>query len=178
LKINLLGEHQLVNATVATGAIEALRFYNICVGIDSIRGGLDRTVWPGRCEVITKNPLVVLDGCQNIASSIALKETIRENFKYKKLILVLGISNDKDIKGICRELGDLADEVILTRAPNPRATEPEMLARHFNGKVTHITDNVKEAKALAYRMTKKEDLILVCGSLFVVGEFRDGKIQY
>jgi dihydrofolate synthase/folylpolyglutamate synthase len=182
LKIRLLGRHQLINATVAVGVIEVLRYYNIRVGIDSIRQGLYNTIWPGRCEVVSCNPLTVLDGAQNIASIRALKETIKENFfaeggKYKRLILVLGISNDKDIKGICQELYGLADEIILTKANNPRATKPEILAQYFNGKGVHITHNVEEAKNRASQLIRKEDLILVCGSLFVVGEFRDGKIR-
>ncbi len=176
LKIRLMGSHQLINATVAIGVIESLRLHNIDVSIDSIRGGLYNVVWPGRCEVVSQNPLVVLDGAQNVASSSALKEAIKESFKYKKLILVLGISQDKDIKGICNELYDLADEVILTKADNPRATQPQVLAGYFKGKDTHTTGNVKEAKAKALRIAKKEDLVLVCGSLFVVGEFRNDKI--
>jgi len=178
LKTRLLGNHQLVNATVAIAVIEALRLHNIGVGIDSIRDGIYNTVWPGRCEVISKNPLIVLDGAQNIASVRALKETIKEDFKYKKLILVLGISCDKDIKGMCNELNALADEVILTRANNPRASSPDTLARYFNGKAVHKTDNIQGAKQKAKDTARKEDLVLVTGSLFVVGEFRDDKIQY
>jgi len=178
LEIRLIGKHQIVNATVAIGVIEALRLHNINIGIDSIRGGLYNTIWPGRCEVVSQEPLVVLDGAQNVASATALKEAIKENFKYKKLILVLGISCDKDIKGICKELYDLADTVILTKANNLRATEPEVLAEYFNGKDTHITSNVKEAKAKALCIAEKENLVLVCGSLFVVGEFRNDKIRY
>jgi len=177
LEIRLLGEHQRINATVAIGIIEALRFYGIYVGIDSIREGLYNTFWPGRCEIVSRNPLVVLDGAQNIASMKALKEAVKENFsaeggKYKRLILILGISSDKDVKGICNEIYDLADEIVLTKADNSRATAPQTLVKYFNGKKVHITDNAKEAKELAYRLTKKEDLILVCGSLFVVGESR------
>jgi len=183
LKIRLPGKHQLINAAVAMGVIETLRLHNINVDIDAVRGGLYNTVWPGRCEVVSSNPLIVLDGAQNIASTRALKEAIKENFsaesavggkggKYKRLILVLGISSDKDIEGICSETYDLADEIVLTKADNLRATEPESLVKYFNGKEVHITDNVKEAKELAYHLAKKEDLILVCGSLFVVGEFR------
>ncbi|MDD4980522.1 MAG: bifunctional folylpolyglutamate synthase/dihydrofolate synthase [Candidatus Omnitrophica bacterium] len=177
LKIRLLGKHQLINAAVAVGVIEALRVYNIDVGMDAIRGGLYNTLWPGRCEVISPDPLIVLDGAQNIASTQALKKTVKENFQYKRLILVLGISSDKDIKGICSELYELADEIILTKADNPRASEPEVLAQYFPGKKIHMTDGVKEAKALARRLSQKEDLILVCGSLFVVGDFRNDRIR-
>jgi len=173
LEIRLLGEHQFVNASVAIGVVEALRFYGIIVGDDSLRRGLYNTVWPGRVEVISKKPLVVLDGAQNVASSHALKEAIKENFKYRKLILVLGVSNDKDIKGICRELTELADAVILTQAYNPRATEPEALANYFKGKEIYLTNNVKEAIDLAKQKADSKDLVLVTGSLFVVGEARE-----
>lgn len=176
LEVRLLGRHQLINATVATGIIEALCFYNIYIDIDAIREGLNNTVWPGRCEVIARNPCIVLDGAQNIASSKVLKETIKENFKYEKLILILGISKDKDIKGICNEFAEFADEVILTAAFNPRAGAPQDLAKYFKTKVTHITRNVKEAKEISRHIANKEDLILVTGSLFVVGEFRDGRL--
>lgn len=178
LRIRLLGDHQVINASVAVAVSEALRSYNMDIGIDSIKNGLYNSVWPGRCEVISRSPFVVLDGAQNVASSRCLKETIKKQFRYKKLILVLGISNDKDIKGICNELRDLGDAVIITRASNPRAAEPGILARHFDGWPVYITNSVTQAKAKAYAIVGEDDLILVCGSLFVVGEFRNGKIRY
>jgi dihydrofolate synthase / folylpolyglutamate synthase len=178
LKIRLFGEHQLANAALAVGAIEALKLHNINIASDAIKGGLYNTLWPGRCEVVSHEPLIVLDGAQNTASMKTLKEAIRREFSYKKLILVLGVSNDKDIKGICGEIYGLVDEVILTKADNPRATGPEILAEYFSGKPAHMADNVKEAKETALRIAQKEDLILVCGSLFVVGEFRDAQKRH
>lgn len=178
LKIRLIGEHQWVNAASALGAVEALRYYNVEVGIDSIRQGLYNAVWPGRCEVVSREPLVILDGAQNAASSRTLKNTIVANFRYKKLILVLGISNDKDIKGVCAILKDLADKIILTQADNPRATSPEELAGHFIGKDIFITGSVHEARIKVARIAAKEDLVLVTGSLFVVGEFRHDKTRH
>jgi dihydrofolate synthase/folylpolyglutamate synthase len=91
--------------------------------------------------------------------------------------MVFGISKDKDIKGVCGQLYDLADEVVLTSSTNPRATLPADLARYFNGKNLHLTSNIKEAKAKAYALAQRDDLILVCGSLFVAGEFRDEAIR-
>ncbi|MFH0763164.1 MAG: folylpolyglutamate synthase/dihydrofolate synthase family protein [Candidatus Omnitrophota bacterium] len=173
MKIKLLGEHQMVNAAVAVGIIEALRCHNIRVMASSIRRGLYNTLWPGRCEVASRNPLVVLDGAQNSASAAALKDTIRRNFSYRKLILVLGISKDKDIKGICSKLGGLADKVILTSSKNPRASLPQSLAGYFAQKEFYLTNNIKEARQKASSLAAPGDLILVSGSLFVVGEFRD-----
>jgi dihydrofolate synthase/folylpolyglutamate synthase len=116
---------------------------------------------------------VVIDGAQNKASAKALKETIRSDFKYHELILVLGVSKDKDIKGICSELHGLADRVILTRADNPRASDPKELSGYFKGKLIYMTRSVKEAAALARKLCRRDDLILVAGSLFVAGEYRN-----
>jgi len=176
LKVNLPGEHQLVNASLAVGVTEALSFYGVNISKDSVSRGLNNTVWPGRCEVISRNPQVVLDGAQNIASSKALKRTIREGFKYKNLILVLGISKDKDIRGICNQLRGLASVVILTEANNPRAALASGLAKYFPSKKAYLTSSVSQAKKLASRIAGRNDLILVCGSLFVVGEYRDEKL--
>ncbi len=172
LRIRLLGEHQVANAALAVGLAEGLSSYGFNIGGQAIRKGLYDTVWPGRCEVIAKNPLIVLDGAQNLASAAALKSAVKNNFKYRKLILVLGVSDDKDISGICRAFNPLADEIILTRAATSRAAEPKRLSFYFTKKL-YLTQSVKEAKLLAGRIARREDLILVTGSLFVVGEYRD-----
>ena len=176
LKIKLIGEHQVMNAAVALAAVESLRQHNIKISIDSLRSGLYNTLWPGRCEVVAKNPRVVLDGAQNAASAGVLKKAIKEKFRYRRLILILGVSNDKDIKGITAELFNLTDVAILTKANSPRATSPNILKKYFQGKKINITNSVKEARKLALRLAQKRDLILVTGSLFVVGEFRNDKI--
>ena len=172
LHLKLLGEHQLANAALAIGLVEGLSFYGFNFKACAIRQGVYNTVWPGRCEVLRKHPLIILDGAQNLASVNVLTQVVRGNFRYRKLILVLGISSDKDISGICKALSPLADEVILTRAATLRATDPKKLAGYFKRKI-HLTSGVKEARLLARSLAGKEDLILVTGSLFVVGEFRD-----
>ncbi|MCM8781271.1 MAG: Mur ligase family protein, partial [Candidatus Omnitrophica bacterium] len=177
LKVRLVGQHQIINAAVAIGIIEALQFYGIGIESEAVRKGLYNTLWPGRCEIVSKRPLTVLDGAQNVASAKVLKQTIKENFNYKRLILVLGISKDKDIPGICRELNELGDEIILTRATNPRASPVERIVPYLRDKRVHLTNNVSEARDLVRRLARNDDLILVCGSLFVVGEFRNGGIR-
>ncbi len=176
LKIKLLGGHQLMNASVAIGVIEGLRLYGAEVGIDSIQKGAYNTFWPGRCEVVSRDPLIVLDGAQNAASAEVLKRAVKESFKYRRLILVLGISSDKDKKGICGQLCDFADEIILTQANNPRAADvngmEEIIIKEsleYRGKIIK-TKNVKCAMKKAKDIAKNSDLILVTGSLFVVGE--------
>ena len=172
LRLPLLGRHQFANAALAVGAVEVLINFGFKISDCQIRRGLSQALWPGRCEVISKNPVVVLDGAQNLASAKILKQAVKDFFSYKKLILVLGISRDKDLLGICKVLGSLADLVILTCASSLRATPPEMLAKYFKAK-TYLTKSVKAAKILAGNLAQKNDLILVSGSLFVVGEYRN-----
>lgn len=175
LRINLLGSHQLINAALAVGIVEALGAYSYKVSVDCIRKGLYNTLWPGRLEVLRHKPCIVVDGAQNSASALVLKSAIKSIFKYRKLILVFGVSLDKDIKGILSQLSGLADKIILTAADNPRAAKPEYLKRFLTDKRKEVflTAGVKEARVLALKISGKEDLILVTGSLFVVGEFRD-----
>jgi len=172
LNLKLLGRHQLINAATAISAIESLSRHGINIKIDAIKDGLNNTVWPGRCEVISKNPYCVLDGAQNVASAQVIRKAVLNNFKFRKLILVLGVSDDKDIQGICHKLSAIADKVILTKSSNPRATTPAVLAKYFMRKEKYFTDNVASARILALRLAGKNDLILVTGSLFVVGDFR------
>lgn len=169
LEVGLFGDHQFMNAATALGLIESLRFYDIIIPDRAIRDGLKNVKWPGRLQVLRRNPFVVLDGAQNRASAHALREAVRKYFNYNKLILILGISKDKDIKGICEELEPISDEIILTKADIPRAEEPIILKRHIKKKAG-LTRGVKEALGMAEEIARPYDLILVTGSLFVVGE--------
>jgi len=164
--LRLLGEHQQINAEVAASVVKCL------CSPKQIERGLEKTVWPVRCEVVHQRPLVVLDGAQNVESMRVLKKAVEDNFKYNKLILVFGVSDDKDIKGICKELYSFADEIILTKSANPRAAGPRELVKYFSKKKFYITGNTKDADKKARLLAGEKDLILVTGSLFVAGEIR------
>jgi dihydrofolate synthase/folylpolyglutamate synthase len=179
LRLRLIGGHQWVNAACAIGAVEALQNFGFNVKPAAIRRGLYHTLWPGRCEVVARRPFIILDGAQNVASSHTLRQAILKGFLYSKLILILGISSDKDIKGICQELCPLADQIILTQANNPRAASAEGIEKIIksqgqSGARLQVikTKTVKEALRLAKVKADRQDLILVAGSLFVVGEAR------
>lgn len=179
LKINLIGRHQVVNAVTAVAAVEALQLKGVDISVDSINRGLYNTLWPGRCEIISKKPWVVLDGAQNAASAEVLRKAVTRSLIYARLILILGMSNDKDIKGVCSRLCDLADKIILTQADNPRAANADMIeekivsARNLKPRTAIMkTGNVREALNLAKKNAGEKDLILIAGSLFVVGEAR------
>ena len=177
LHLKLLGSHQVVNAATAIGAVEALRLSGVSVQEDAIKRGVQSVRWPGRLEVVRKrSPRIILDGAQNKASADELSRSVRRLFKYKRLILVLGISKDKDIKGILRELVPIADSIILTKSKMAdRAMDPESIKGLITPKTkdVSITQGIKDALDKAMSQTRPADLILVTGSLYVVGEARE-----
>src|SRR3989338_221205 len=172
LTMPLLGKHQVANAATAVGIIESLRAHDIVICSHDITSGIRNVNWPGRLQVAAKSPWIILDGAQNEASARTLKDAVKTIFAYKKLYLVFGVSLGKDIKGMARNLFPLAEEIFFTRADTPRAVSPEKIRKGFPDyeKRSVATFNVKEAVELARRHAKPEDLILVTGSLFVVGE--------
>ncbi len=175
LEMSLLGAHQVANAATAIGAAEALRFNNIIIDKEAVKRGVRNAKWPGRLEVVCRRPYIILDGAQNRASANALIYAVKRAFKYRKLILVLGVSNDKDIKGILEELLPAADSIILTKAKvSERAATPEKIKELIisKDKDIYMTQNVEDALTRARSFAGHEDLILITGSLFVVGEAR------
>lgn len=173
LKINLLGRHQISNAGLAVASIEALRYHNVNIGKQAIRKGLKHCFWPARFEIISRNPLIIIDGAQNAASVIALRKTLKENFPKRKTQVIFGISKDKEIKDTCKQIAKISRNIILTKSDNPRASEPKDLARYFRLNSVLLTKTVEEALDLAKaKIEKRSDLILVTGSLFLCGQIR------
>jgi dihydrofolate synthase/folylpolyglutamate synthase len=173
LRIPLLGEHQARNCASALGAIEVL------VGQGSIqwseemaRRALSRLRCPARIEVISREPLTILDSAHNVPSMRALVKTLREDIPFKRLILVLGLSQDKDIEGILREVVPLADEVILTSSGYPRAADPRLLegkVLKLFGRKAHVVGEAKGALEEARRLAQPGDCICVTGSFYLAG---------
>jgi len=172
LKLKLLGRHQIINAALGIAAVESLCEYGVIISEDSIKKGFLNVDWPGRLEIINKDPHIVLDGAQNQASAKALVEAIKRHFNFNKVILVLAMSKDKDIAGTVRVLSEFADEIIVTQAQNPRAAEPEKIAKFFKDKPISLARDSKEALNIAYSKTKKGDIIIITGSLFLIGEIK------
>jgi len=180
LEMRLLGSHQVVNAATAIGVADTLAGRGIKITAEAVRRGVARARWPGRLETVSREPLVVLDGAQNRASANALasavKKIFRDRGKYRNMTLVLGVSKDKDIKGILDELLPIADSAILTKSKVVgRAAEPSAIRELMSAgdKDVYVTSKVREALDKAFSIAGREDMILVTGSLFVVGEARE-----
>lgn len=174
IKIGLLGDYQLNNAALALAAVEMLRDKEYRIRDKAIYQGLSDVYWPGRLEVVNKSPLVVLDGAHNPVAMKNLKKALLKTFEFRKLILILGIMEDKNIQGMIKEIVPFADKVILCSPNLDRAASTRTLSSMIHKlKVTyHQIEDVKEATSYALSIAHSRDLICVTGSLFTVGEAR------
>jgi dihydrofolate synthase/folylpolyglutamate synthase len=174
LRIPLLGRYQLVNATTTIATIDQLCRQGIKVSMEQVHQGLQRARWPGRLEILGREPLLVVDGAHNVDSVQRLMRALREYLSFDRLILVVGFSLDKDITGMMRELTSQAQEVIVAQSKHPRAAEPESIVKELEPSETSVSIVSDAASALwrALELADEGDLVCVTGSLFVVAEAR------
>lgn len=172
LSIPILGEHQLVNAATAVAALEVLADKGFDIPAKSIAKGFAQVDWPGRFQVLRRNPPVVVDGAHNIDAARSLKKALRQYFDFERGILVMGASDDKNIAGVVAELVPIFDRVIVTRSRHPRAMAPAPLAAEFtrHGLKALIAEDVPSALSQALAMAGEKELVCLAGSLFIVGE--------
>lgn len=175
LAISLLGRYQVENACLATAAIECLRKAGVSAKEQHIRQGLEGACWEGRLERVAQRPDVYLDGAHNPASARMLAGAVTElKTGYRKLALVIGILGDKDFRGILSELVPLADRVIVTRPQYSRAMDLAALASEVRAlhPAAETAESVADAIEKAKKKSGPDDLIVVTGSLYVVGDAR------
>lgn len=174
LSINLRGPHQMVNAATAVGAMEILDDLGYRVSNEAIVAGLREVQWPGRLEMVSTSPRVLLDGAHNPEGALSLRESLKKSFEFRHLILLIGIMKDKDIHSMLHSLGPLADRIILTRPSTDRAAPPDLLRKALgpSGKKAEVIEEFKKAVERGLSLTKGEDLLCITGSLYTVGEAR------
>jgi len=170
LSIPLLGQYQLDNATAAVAALEVLAERGPGITAETIRSGLERVQWEGRLQILSRHPLLVVDGAHNVDSVRRLKQSLRQFFNYERAILIIGLSADKDLGGVVSELVPFFDRVIVTRSIHPRAMATAPIAAEFarRGAKAEETGDISIALPLALDLAGDKDLICVTGSLFVV----------
>ena len=173
LFLPLLGEHQAFNAATAVACIERIRKEGYTVPRTSIYDGLREVRWAGRMQVVGRSPVILLDGAHSPTSAEALCKAIREIFRYRRLILVVGLMRDKDLQAIGQVLCPFAAEIITTQAfDNPRVIPAEEIAQAWleTGANFHVCPSVREAIPLAQSIATPSDLICIAGSIYIVGE--------
>ncbi len=172
LRLGLTGKFQARNSALALGMLEVLHDKGIQIPETAIRDGMLKVTWPGRMQIVGRNPTIMLDGAHNPGAAKALADSIGEESGYRRIILVVGIMGDKEIVKVLRPTVSLADYVFYTQPAYWRAAAPEVLMQKaaFLGKPGETVPELSAAIAKAKEMAGPEDLILITGSLFTVGE--------
>ncbi len=175
VEIKLAGIHQVYNACMALGAVKILREYrNVAISDESIFNGLYNTKWPGRFEVLRKKPLIIIDGAHNLHGANSLRKNIETLLGNYKIILVIGMLQDKDVRAVLKDLIPITSKVVATRPSNPRAMDAADLAEELKtfGKETYVYDDIKKAIDKAISITGQDEAIIFAGSLYMIGEVR------
>ena len=172
VKLPLLGAHQLSNAAVAVAALQVTNERGLFVSDAAIRQGLETVTWPGRLEILNRDPLLVVDGAHNGDSAQKLAQALYDVFGVEKWTLVIGVSGDKDVPAIFAALMPRAERVIVTRARSVRAADVELLAEQVvkHGQEPCLASSVREALTVAQQSAEP---IIVTGSLFTVADARE-----
>lgn len=174
LTVPLPGRHQLDNAAMALAALEIAGLKGFPVDVAAIRKGLRNTKWQARLEVLHYDPLFVVDGAHNPAGMSVLCRSLKNDFTYRRLILIFSALADKNYRKMLQKIAPLAKVVILTQLQSPRA-EPVANINAFVKKMgykSEVKENVFEAVRRAFDLAEKEDMICVAGSLYLIGELK------
>lgn len=172
LETPLAGPHQILNAATAIATVEQLQAQGLALSVEGIRQGVQQVQWEGRLETVSRQPWVVLDGAHNRDSARCIRDALTTCFQYRRLILVLGISANKNLAGIVEELAPLAAVTIATRAMVPRAAPPQQvaeLAAKWCGRIL-VEEEPQRGLTMAIAEARADDLVLVTGSLYLVGD--------
>lgn len=180
LEVHLRGAHQIENAAQAAGLAMALtKKTRLTVSESAVRQGLADARWPGRLEKISERPRILLDGAHTVDSIRKMLEGIKRHFRFSDLIVVFACSADKDAKGMLEAVVPECQCVIITQFEGPRAMPCRELAQRVPAETTEVfveQDN-HLALAKARSLAGPDDLILICGSLFLVSELRTALIE-
>ena len=176
----LHGKHQAANAATALVAVEAF-FGDTALDHDAVRAGFAAATSPGRCEVVHRDPTILLDAAHNPHGAKALAETIENEFTFDEVIGVVASFGDKDVRGILLALEPIMNEIIVTSNSSPRAmklSDLEKLAIEIFGKdrvtaIESLAAAIDQAIKDAKRPLSDDSVgVLITGSVITVGESR------
>ncbi len=182
LEVALYGEHQFQNASTALAVCEILQaHYGTAIPEKAIREGLRRVHWPGRLELLTHEPKILLDGAHNADGMAALVKALNEYaegpLRRERLILCLGMLQDKEIQKAVELIAPLADELIITKPDSPRAGNWKLLGQYAekyldSANIHYVEDPVQAAEDGLKRLNPG-DLFCITGSLYMIAPLRE-----
>lgn len=173
IEIGMLGEHQIENAAVALMTLDFLKtYYSLLIDEEHVYSGMKKAFWPGRFEIISKDPLVILDGAHNEEGVASLIQTLKSQYENEKIYTVFTALEDKEIEKMIKPIAAISEELFLTTFDFPRAASLETL------KGFHLTDastyeNFQDAIKEAEKKAKENNgIVVVAGSLYFISEVR------
>lgn len=175
LTVPLIGAHQLVNAATAVATAEALAMHGFPLTTKEIAAGLAAVRWPARVEVIHEHPYMVLDVAHNPASIAALRQTLESMFPRRRIILVFAMVATHDHHATTSLIAPLADVVIVTTPQHVKPLPASVLAETVRqyARTVEVVENRFSAVERALSLAQPDDVVVVTGSFFLVGDVRD-----
>jgi dihydrofolate synthase/folylpolyglutamate synthase len=170
-EIPLLGYHQVINAVTAVAALHVLRERGWKIPDEAIREGLHSVRWMGRFQVLHRSPLVIVDSAHNRDSARRLRNALDDYIPGRRVVLLFGASDDKDIAGMLDELSPRLLRMVATRSTHPRAADPERIAAlaRERGFPAEVVADPAEALESALLLAGSGGVLLTAGSLFLAG---------
>lgn len=180
-RTTLSGTHQVQNMTTVIEAVNVLKEKGYTITEENIKNGILKTQLPARVEVISENPLVILDGGHNEDGAKAFYNAVKDCFdSNKKLFVIAGMMNDKAVENSLKSLISKADTFIAVTPENPRAMKAEELGK-IAKKYCHnvlVCDNANSAVDSVKTKITENDMLFVVGSLYLAGEVRTNLLEY
>jgi len=173
-KIQMLGEHQLQNASLAIKAARILKRLGYTITEDNIKSGLFTTKWPGRLEKISAGgKLFILDGAHNPSGALTLKNAIKLHFATEKKSYVFGAFKDKDVDGVLKNMKEVLSTVYVASAPTQRALDVASLKNICEKYANNVITNASISEAINKAYKSDSEIIIIFGSLSILKEAKD-----
>ena len=175
IHLPLLGRHQLYNAAVVLTIVQALRKKGLNISDEAVRQGIASVSWPGRFELVARNPLFIVDGGHNPQCIEALVNNVRDYLGDKRLTVLTGVLADKDYADMYEDMAQYVTRFVTVTPPNLRALSAQALAEYLQrfGKPVTACETVAQGVALAKQLAGPDGVVLAYGSLYMVGDIED-----
>lgn len=175
LHLPLLGEHQLKNAAVVLSVVDTLQENGWNISEENVRAGLAQVRWPGRFDVMGRDPLFIIDGGHNPQCIESLVTNIRDYLTGRRVIALTGVLADKDYADMYKPAMPYIQKFVCITPPNPRKLEAEALAEYLRkaGADAQAAPSIPAGVAMAKELAGKDGVVLCFGSLYSIGAIRD-----
>ena len=179
LVLPLLGDHQLHNASVVLSIADTLKEIGWNITEENIRDGIRDVSWPGRFDIVSREPLFIIDGGHNPQCIDALVTNVRDYLAGRKIIALTGVLADKDYGEMYRPMMPYIQEFVCITPPNPRKLEAAELAVHLSrvGAKATACDSIAQGVKAAVEKAGKEGVVLCFGSLYTIGDIRNALLS-